>query len=191
MQMQYKHWCVVCNVGPVTVKWGMVSVLGWLSVGGFYKVVAISNQDDGSFFSFMATTNDVWIIPSFLIWDSITCCILCTFQVSSRLWPTWLRHIFSFLKSFSGFAGGKHYKEFTVPIFRLVLQNFAFCRLLSSYTLRNNCHFSLWVVIAVSVSMLVQGTKYFANRCKAAIFNDSSVSTFCLSFLFPFYPHSP
>ena len=41
----------------------------WLGVGGFPKVVATFNNAGGSFNLFMATTGDVWIIPSFQIWD--------------------------------------------------------------------------------------------------------------------------
>ena len=38
---------------------------GW---GGFSKVVATFNHVGGSFNLFMATTGDIWIIPSFRIW---------------------------------------------------------------------------------------------------------------------------
>ena len=36
--------------------------------GGFSKVVATFSRVDGSFNLFLATTGDVWIIPSFRIW---------------------------------------------------------------------------------------------------------------------------
>ena len=39
-----------------------------------------------------------------------------------KLWPTSVRHPFSFLNSSLGLAGGKHYQKITIPIFRLVLQ---------------------------------------------------------------------
>ena len=42
-----------------------------------------------------------------------------------ELWPTSVRHPFSPLNSSLGFAGGRHYQKITIPIFRLVLQNFA------------------------------------------------------------------
>ena len=42
-----------------------------------------------------------------------------------ELWPISVSHPFSSLNSFLGFAGGKHYQEITIHIFRLVLQNFA------------------------------------------------------------------
>ena len=41
----------------------------WVGVGGFSKVVATFNHVGGSFNQFMATTRDVWIIPSFQILD--------------------------------------------------------------------------------------------------------------------------
>ena len=42
-----------------------------------------------------------------------------------ELWPTPVNHPSSSLNSSLGFAGGKHYQKITIPIFRLVLQNFA------------------------------------------------------------------
>ena len=41
----------------------------WVGVGGFSKMVANFKLVDGSFNLFMTTTWDVWIIPSFQIWD--------------------------------------------------------------------------------------------------------------------------
>ena len=43
----------------------------WFGVGGFSKVVATFNHVGGSFYLFMATTEGVWIIPSFRIWDYV------------------------------------------------------------------------------------------------------------------------
>ena len=42
-----------------------------------------------------------------------------------ELWPTSVSHPFSSLSSSLGFAAGKHCQKITIPIFRLVLQNFA------------------------------------------------------------------
>ena len=42
-----------------------------------------------------------------------------------ELWPTSESHPFSFLNSSLCLAGGKLYQKITVPVFRLVLQNFA------------------------------------------------------------------
>ena len=42
-----------------------------MGVGGFCKVVSTFNLVGRSFNLFMATTGDVWIIPSFQIWDYV------------------------------------------------------------------------------------------------------------------------
>ena len=42
-----------------------------------------------------------------------------------ELRPTSVSHPFSFLNSSLGIAGGKHYQEINIPVFRVVLQNFA------------------------------------------------------------------
>ena len=47
------------------------------------------------------------------------------FMCHHELWPTSVSHPFSFLNSSLGLTGGKHYQKITIPIFRLVLQNFA------------------------------------------------------------------
>ena len=54
-----------------------------VGVGGFSKVVATFNHVGGSFNLFLATTGDVWIIPSFRI--CIMGCMLSMFHVSSRI----------------------------------------------------------------------------------------------------------
>ena len=46
------------------------------------------------------------------------------FMCHHELWPTSVSHPFSFLNSSHGLAGRKHYKKITIPILRLVLQNF-------------------------------------------------------------------
>ena len=43
-----------------------------------------------------------------------------------ELWPTSVCHPFSFLNSSVGLAGKKHFQKITIPIFRLVPQNFVF-----------------------------------------------------------------
>ena len=68
-------------------------------------------------------TGDVWIIPSFFNWGSYAACWAC-FMWHHKYWPISASHPFS-LNSSSGLAGGKHYQKITIPIFRLVLQNFA------------------------------------------------------------------
>ena len=75
-----------------------------------------------------------------------------------ELWPTSVSHPFS-LNSYLGSAGGKHYQEITIPIFRLVLQNFVDC---FPYILFYHNLLSLlssdWFVIAVCASISLQGT---------------------------------
>ena len=76
-----------------------------------------------------------------------------------ELWPTSVSHPSSSLNSSLGLAGGKHYQKITVPIFRLVLQNFAVpgyfpyilfcCYILSLLS-------SGWFVIAVFGSVSVR-----------------------------------
>ena len=69
----------------------------------------------------MATTGDVWIIPSLRSWgcvlhvDHISCAIM-HYDQHQYATPS----LFSIL-----LAGERHYQEITIPIFRLVLQNFA------------------------------------------------------------------
>ena len=43
----------------------------WVGFGGFSKVVATFNHMGRSFNLFMATTGDVWIIPSFRVWGYV------------------------------------------------------------------------------------------------------------------------
>ena len=75
-----------------------------------------------------------------------------------ELWPTSVSHPFS-LNSYLGFAEGKHSQEIIIPIFRLVLQNFAGCL---PYILCYHDLLSLfssgWFVIAVRASVSLQGT---------------------------------
>ena len=97
---------------------------GWRSISW---VVATFNHVGGSFNLSMAATGDVWIIPSFRIWgymlhvEHITAHFMCHHE----LWPTSVSHPFSFLNSSLGLAGEKHYQKITLPIFRLLVQNFA------------------------------------------------------------------
>ena len=60
---------------------------------------------------------------------------LCTawwacFMCLHELWPKSVSHRFSSLNSSLGLTGGKCYQKITIPIFRLILQNFAFHMLL-------------------------------------------------------------
>ena len=65
----YQSWPDVGNVRfklSVNLSWHV-----WVGVGGFSKVVATFNHVGGSFNLFMATTGDVWVIPSFRMWDYV------------------------------------------------------------------------------------------------------------------------
>ena len=95
----------------------------WVGVGGFSKVVATFNHVGGSINLFMATIWDVWIIPSFQIWDYVLHVEYVSCVVMNCGQHQWV--IPSPLNISLGFAGGKHCQKITIPIFRLVLQNFA------------------------------------------------------------------
>ena len=86
--------------------------------------------------------------------------MLSMFHVSSRIVAN-ISESYLLLNSSLGFAGGKHYQEITIPIFRLVLQNFDIPGCFP-YILFYRYLFSLrssgWFVIAVSGSISVQGT---------------------------------
>ena len=97
------------------------------------------------------------------IFSNLGLCAACwaSFMCHQEFWSTSMSHPFSSLKSSLCFAGGKHYQKITIPIFRLVLQNFAIpCCF--PYILRYRYLFSLlcsgWFVIAVFGSVSVQGT---------------------------------
>ena len=61
-------------ISPISVPfvYKSISILYlWVGVGGFSNVVATFNYVGESFNQFMATTEDVWIIPSFRSWDYV------------------------------------------------------------------------------------------------------------------------
>ena len=80
-----------------------------------------------------------------------------------KLWPTSVGHPCTFLNSFRGLTGGKHYQEITIAIFRFDLQKFDIPGYFP-YILYRSCLFcllsSFWFVIATAVcgSISVQGT---------------------------------
>ena len=83
------------------------------------------------------------------------------FMCHHELWPTSVSHPFSSLNSSFGFAGGKHYQQITIPIFRLVLQNFAIPGCFPFILFYPYLFFLLssgWFVIAACGSISVQGT---------------------------------
>ena len=88
-------WTLSCN-GEIppgtgswagTTNWRLGNCLSpfslWMGVGGFSKVVSTFNQVGGSFNLFMATTEDVWIIPSFRLRDYML-------QLSPFHVPSWI-----------------------------------------------------------------------------------------------------
>ena len=81
------------------------------------------------------------------------------FMCHHELWPTSASHPLSSLNSCLGFAGGKHYQKITIPILRLVLQNFAIPGCFP-YILFYHYLFSFltsgWFVIAVYGSISVR-----------------------------------
>ena len=95
------------------------------------------------------------------IFSNLGLCAACwaPFMCYHELWPTSVSHPFSSLNSSLGFAGGKHYQKITIPIFRLVLQNYAIPGYFS-YIPFHRYLFSLlssgWFVIAVCGSIGVR-----------------------------------
>ena len=89
------------------------------------------------------------------------------FMCHHEMWPKSVSHPFSFLNSSLGLVGRKHYQKITIPVFRIVLQNFCYSRVLSLYSFPS-LSFSLlssgWFVIEVcgfiSVRELVRSESY-------------------------------
>ena len=67
------------------------------------------------------TTGGIWIFPFF---SNLELCVArwARFMCHHELWPTSVSHLFSFLNSSSGLAGGKHYQKITILIWKLVLK---------------------------------------------------------------------
>ena len=130
--------------------WGLGAFLRWWppSTMWFSPLIYLwppPGMSNNSFFSNFGLCAACWV------------CFMCRHE----LWLTSVSHPFSSLISSLGFARGKHYQKITIPIFRLVLQNFTipgcflyilFCRYLFSLLS------SGWFVIAVCGSISVQGT---------------------------------
>ena len=60
------------------------------------------------------------------IFSNLGLCAACWahFMCHHELWPTSVSHPFSFFDSSLCLAGGKQYQEISIPVFRVVLQNF-------------------------------------------------------------------
>ena len=103
------------------------------------------------------------------------------FMCHYELWPTLVSHPFSFLNSSLGLARGKHYQKITIPVFRVVLQNFAipgYFPYILFYRYIISSLSSGWFVIAVcgsvSVRELVKWIEYFVNWSRVTVSNDKS-----------------
>ena len=92
---------------------------GW----GFSKVVPTFSHVGGSFNIFIATNLGCVknpILSNFGLYAACWAHFMCHHKLSLVIHP------FSFPNNSSlGLAGGKHYQKIDIPIFRLVLQNFA------------------------------------------------------------------
>ena len=62
------------------------------------------------------------------IFSNLRLCVACWAHIMChhKLWPISMSHPFSSLNTSFGLTGGKYYQKITIPIFRLILQNFAF-----------------------------------------------------------------
>ena len=113
--------------------------------------------------------SSMWADPLIYLWPppgmsekyhlfefGITCCMLHTFHIITNCCQ---QHPVSSPSSSFGLTGGKHYQKITIPIFRLVLQNFAIPGYFP-YILFYSYLFSLlssgWSVIAVCSSISVR-----------------------------------
>ena len=113
---RHHKWCFFLNGHLIFINDSHRQRIG--GVGGFSKVVATFNHVGRSFNICMATTGDVWIISSFcahLHVEHVACVIT---NCGQHQWV--IPSPFS-----TGFSGEKPYQKIIIPIFRLVLQNFA------------------------------------------------------------------
>ena len=97
------------------------------------------------------------------IFSNLGLCAACWahFMCHHELRPTSVSHPFFSFNSSLGFAGGKHDQKITIPIFILVLQNFAIPGCIPDilfYRYLFSLLSSAWFVIAVCGSLSVQGT---------------------------------
>ena len=94
--------------------------------------------------------------------NNIMLCAACWahFTCHHELWLASVGHPLSFLNNSSwGLSGGKHYQNITIPIFRLVLQNFAIpgcVPYIPFYRYIFSLLSSGWFVVAVCVSVSVR-----------------------------------
>ena len=173
--MSYGIYCInVCILWNIMHKrmyipYDILHNLVYVSWDILHNLVYIPWVGDGGFLRWWPPST-MWASPLILyghhpgclnnpIFSNMGLCAACWthFMCHNELWPTSLSHPFSFLNScLGGLAGGKHYQKITIPIFWLVLQNFAipgcfpyilFCRYLLSLLSPG------WFVIAVCDSI--------------------------------------
>ena len=137
----------------------------------------------------MAVTGEVRIIASSWIWGCWE-----HFMCHHELWPTSVSHPFSFLNSYLGLAGRKHYQKMIMPIFGLVLQNFPipgyfpdilfFIAIFSPYFLQVGL---LLQYVALFQSGNYLSLRAFVNWCRVAVSNKPSQHSGCPHFLCLFF----
>ena len=96
------------------------------------------------------------------IFSNLGLCAACwaRFMCHHELWPTLVGHPFSSLNTSLGLARGKHHQKIIIPVFRVVLQNFAvpgYFPCILSYRYILSLLSSGWFVIAVCGSVSVRG----------------------------------
>ena len=124
----------------------------------------------------------MWAGPLIYFWpppgmsSNLGLCAACwaRFMCHHELWPTSVSHPFFSLNTSLGFAGGKHYLKITIPIFRLVLQNFAFPGYLK---VRSHC-------VRVRISFSIR----FSFRVRRTVYTESEFLSVFDSILCPQLP---
>ena len=115
------HWLVILRMHVFYIRPSKVVGEG---VGAFSKVVAIFRHVAGLLIFY----GHHWGCLNNPIFSNSGLCAACWahFMCPHELWPTSVSHPFSSLNSSLGLTGGKYYQKIIIPIFRLVIQNFAF-----------------------------------------------------------------
>ena len=157
-QLVMRCCCCSCCDGGATaeIKYAM----------GLYAVLLLELRHDivgGSLNLFMATTGDVLNNP---IFSSLGLCAACWahFMCHYKLWPSSVSHPFSFPNSSLGLAGGKYYLKITIPVFRVVLQNFAIqVPFLIFFSIAIFSPYYLLVDLLLQYVILFQSGNYLSN----------------------------
>ena len=160
----------------ILLYWWVFTSESWVRVRGFSKVVATFKHVGRSFIygHHRGRLNNP-------IFSNLGLCAACGahFMCPHELWLTLVSHPFS-LNSSLGFAGGKCYQKITIPIFRLVLQNFV-----SQVTFLIFFSIAIFYPYFLQVGLLLQyvapfqsGTskifRIIVSWCRVAISNEKS-----------------